>query len=294
MFPFKRLLVALDRSSSDEDLIRYTEFLSKLYRPEDIYFVHVEPDLSKVLDFPLHSAGLREWNRPADEEILHLLQNKIRRYFNAAGNTRLHVEVIEGRPESKLPHWVDVKQIDLVLLGRHRDNLDSSVRVLGLLRHIPCAVWIVPEGTEPVIQSIALPLDFSRESSSAIACARHIAARLDDVHLRIIHVYDVPPGHFQLSRTEAQFDKIIEANARDMLERFLDQNEAASFLATASLFREEGRNPAREIQRSLREQPADLVVMGAKGRNAVERFLVGSVTESLLDRSDSQPMLIIR
>ena len=294
MTPFKRLLVALDLSEADEHLIRYTEFLSKIYRLEDIYFLHIAKDLLSELDFVVQLGDAPAVTRPVDEELVINIQYKIKRYFNNTSTTNLHIEVLEGKVEQQLEHWVSVKQIDLALLGRQPGNLDSTVLLKRLVRHLSCSVWIVPQDTEPIIQRIVLPVDFSKESAAAIIRAQRIAERLDDVEIGIVHIYDVPPGHFQLSRTAGQFEKIMEQNSRDALETFLKKCNVLNLLKDAELLPEEGANPSREIYKSLKENPADLVIMGSRGHNAVERFLMGSVTEGLVDRHDRQAILVVK
>ncbi len=292
--PFRRILVALDLSSLDEDLIRYTEFLSKIYQPEDIYFVHVAPELTAELDFAVRFQDLPALVKPIDEELTANIRRRIMRYFNEPVLPHIHVEVLEGRPQEQVTHWATVKNVDLVVLGRHRGNLDTTVLIKRLVRHLKGSILVVPEGSEPTIQRIVVPVDFSEDSSRAIFRARQIAERLDDTAICILHIFDIPPGHFQLSRTLAQFERIMEDNARDVLGRFLYQCEAGELLQGAKLLPAEAANPSREIYRYLLESPADLVVLGAKGHSAVERFLVGSVTEGLLDRHEKQAILVTK
>ncbi|MBI1194036.1 MAG: hypothetical protein GC205_12835 [Bacteroidetes bacterium] len=294
MTAFKRLLIALDFSDSDEDLIRYTEFLSKIYRPEDLYFIHCAPNLVQQLDFSLRFKEENPYSKPLDEELASNIRHRVQRYFSDPGPSNVHAEVIEGKPEQQIRHWAEVKSVDLVVMGRHTDGRENAVEVKRLMRQLPCNVLIVPESSEPVIQTITVAVDFSPESAAAIFRAKQIAERLDDVTITILHVFDVPPGHFQLSRSAAQFERIMGANARDALERFLQKCDASALLHKAVLLPAEAANPSREIHHYLNNHPADLVIMGAKGHSAVERFLVGSVTEGLVDRHERQALLVVK
>jgi len=294
MTAFKRFLVALDFSDTDEALIRYTEFLSKIYRPDDLYFVHCAPSLVQQLDFLPRFKDEDPYNKPLDEILASNIRHRVHRYFSDPGPSNVHAEVIEGRAEPQIRHWAEVKAVDLVLLGRHLDGRENAVEVKRLMRQLPCNVLILPESTEPTIQNITVPVDFSSESAAAIAQARQIAERLDDITITVLHVFDVPPGHFQLSRSAAQFERIMGANARDALERFLHKCDASDLLGKAVLLPAEAANPSREIHHYLNEHPADLVIMGAKGHSAVERFLVGSVTEGLVDRHERQALLVVK
>ncbi len=294
MTTFKRILIALDFSDADENLIRYTEFLSKIYRPEDLYFIHCAPTLVQQLDFSPRFKEENPFNKPLDEELASNIRHRVHRYFSDPGPSNVHAEVIEGRPEQQIRHWAEVKSVDLVVLGRHIDGKENAVEVKRLMRQLPCNVLIVPQSTEPSVQNITVPVDFSSESAAAIFQARRIAERLDDVAITVLHVFDIPPGHFQLSRSADQFERIMGANARDALERFLQKCGATDLLPKAVLLPAEAANPSREIHHYLNDHPADLVIMGAKGHSAVERFLVGSVTEGLVDRHERQALLVVK
>jgi nucleotide-binding universal stress UspA family protein len=294
MTAFKRLLIALDFSEADEDLIRYTEFLSKIYRPEDLYFIHCAPNLVQQLDFSLRFKDENPYSKPLDEELASTIRHRVQRYFSDPGPSNVHAEVIEGKAEQQIRHWAEVKSVDLVVLGRHTNGREDAVEVKRLMRQLPCNVLIVPESTEPSIQQITVPVDFSQESAAAILHAKQIAERLDDVTITVLHIFDIPPGHFQLSRSAAQFERIMGANARDAMERFLQKCDASALLPKAVLLPAEAANPSREIHHYLNNHPADLVIMGAKGHSAVERFLVGSVTEGLVDRHERQALLVVK
>lgn len=52
-------------------------------------------------------------------------------------------------------------------------------------------------------------------------------------------------------------------------------------------------SPANEIIRYAKEIDADLIVVGATGKKAVERFLLGSVSEKIV-RNATVPVLVVR
>ena len=52
-------------------------------------------------------------------------------------------------------------------------------------------------------------------------------------------------------------------------------------------------NPAEEIMKAASKQHADLIVMGAKGLAAIDRFLLGSVSTRVVQHS-SCSVLVVR
>jgi nucleotide-binding universal stress UspA family protein len=294
MLPYRRMLVVLDKRDDDQDLIRYAEFCSKIYRPEDIYFVYVTPDLESQLDFTVRFQDEGTLAMPVDEEIAASVRQRVKRYFGDLGQTRIHIDVLEGKQEAQVTHWAAVKHADLVLLGRHGDDAEETVNIKRIVRRVNASILVVPTGAEPAVQSVVVPVDFSEQSALALYRAQQLAERLDEVDLRLFHAFEVPPGHFRISRSAEQFERIMADNANEAMERFLERADAGALSEAVVLAPVTGSNPATDIQKHLAQEAADLVVIGAQGHGAVERFLVGSVTESLLERCANQAVLVIK
>jgi nucleotide-binding universal stress UspA family protein len=291
-------MVVLNRDDEDQDLIRFAEFCSKIYRPEDIYFVHIAPDLHSQLDFTVRFQDEDALAVPVDEEIASGIRQRIKRYFGDLGQTRIHIDVLEGKVESQVTHWAAVKHADLILMGRMGNGVDETVQIKRLVRHVHASVMILPIGTgsslEPRLERIMVPVDFSEQSAKALFRAGQLAERLDDVELRIFHAFDIPPGHFQLSRTADQFERIMRANAGEALDIFLKQADAEPLREQALLKPVTGNNAAADIAKAMKETASHLVVIGAHGHGAMERLFVGSVTESLLEKVDRQAILVVK
>jgi len=155
-------------------------------------------------------------------------------------------------------------------------------------------VMVVPADAEPAIGRILVPIDFSEQSALAMFRAGELVDRLDDVTMQVFHTFEIPPGHFKISRTAKQFEQIMLENTGEVLDLFLSQSDATALRENAVLVPAQHSNPARDIQAYLVKQAADLVVIGAHGHGAVERFFIGSVTEGMLERSAQQAILVIK
>ncbi len=298
MMPYRKMLVVLNREDEDQNLIRFAEYCSKIYRPEDIYFVHVTPDLESQLDFSVRFRSEEATVMPVDEEITSGIRERIKRYFGDLGQTRIHIDVLEGKVESQITHWAAVKHADLILIGRMGNSVDETVHIKRLVRHVHASVLVLPMGQsadlEPRLERLLVPVDFSEQSAKALFRAGQLAERLDDVELRVFHAFDIPPGHFQLSRTAEQFERIMKANAVEALENFLKHADADALLETALLTPVGGNNAAADILKAVEQSAGDLVVIGAHGHGAIERLFVGSVTESLLEKAMDHAVLVVK
>jgi len=90
--------------------------------------------------------------------------------------------------------------------------------------------------------------------------------------------------------------------SRDALQDTLAEEGAAATAAVAERAREAGLNavatrldgvPEDAILDYADENGIDLLVMGTHGRSGLDRYLVGSVTERVIRRSDA-PVVVVR
>src|SRR5262245_19097065 len=128
------------------------------------------------------------------------------------------------------------------------------------------------------IKNILHPTDFSDRSEFAfrLACA---LARDYHANLVILHVVQEPVVLY----TEGVIPAPPEDHIEEMRERLLHL-QPPSDAVTVTHRLEEG-NPATEILRVAGLIPADLIVMGTHGRRGLNRLLMGSVAEYVLERA---------
>lgn len=93
--------------------------------------------------------------------------------------------------------------------------------------------------------------------------------------------WSMMPG--EAARDNAHADD-IEREAREEL--FADCNDRVQFMAVIG-------DPAWTICDTAEKQEADVIFMGNRGRGAVDRFLLGSVSYRVLHRS-SVPVLVVK
>lgn len=140
---------------------------------------------------------------------------------------------------------------------------------------------------------ILVPTDFSDASALALAWARELARPFEST-LHLLHVVgdaDVSPGTEALwgfSETRVQRRWIDEAEAKLAGLRPAEE-PAASAVRTAV----EVGPPADAVVRYAGEHQVDLIVMGTRGRGAVEQMLLGSVAAAVVRRAPC-PVLTVR
>jgi nucleotide-binding universal stress UspA family protein len=136
------------------------------------------------------------------------------------------------------------------------------------------------------INNILHPTDFSDRSEFAFRLATALA-RDYHANLVILHVVHEPVVLY----TEGVIPAPPEDHLEEMRERLL-QLQPPSQDVTVTHRLEEG-NPATEILRVAGLIPADLIVMGTHGRRGLNRLLMGSVAEYVLERATC-PVLTVK
>ncbi|MGQ3490000.1 universal stress protein [Limosilactobacillus mucosae] len=141
-------------------------------------------------------------------------------------------------------------------------------------------------------QHILVPVDGSKEAELAFKKAVAVAKRNGaDTELRLLHVVDTRA--FQnISSFDSSMVEQVTTTAKKTLDQYVDYAKKQG-VANVSYTIEYGA-PKTIIAREVpKEMHADLIMIGATGLNAVERILIGSVTE-FVTRTAICDVLVVR
>jgi nucleotide-binding universal stress UspA family protein len=141
-----------------------------------------------------------------------------------------------------------------------------------------------------------VPIDFSEHSKKTVESATQLAV-LTGARITLLHVFQVPnypAAFYQGLYTEHEQVKIQvdllkrEANAQLALviELIVDRGVEAQPLLRIG-------NPYDEIVNAAKEIRADLIVIGSHGHAGLERFLVGSTAERVVQYAPC-PVLVVK
>ncbi|NEU58857.1 universal stress protein [Halorussus sp. MSC15.2] len=137
-----------------------------------------------------------------------------------------------------------------------------------------------------MIDTVVIATDGSESVTRAVQIALDLAERFDAaVHA----LYVVDTGEVESSPDElrGELRDALESQGEDALDAVRDHADRELVTAVR-----EGR-PAAEITEYAREQEADVVATGTRGRHGENRFLIGSVAERVV-RSCPVPVLTVR
>lgn len=191
---------------------------------------------------------------------------------------------------------------DLIVMGTH-GRVGVQRLLLGsvaerVLRSSPCPVMVVPphDTVPPSTVSfthIVCAIDFSESSLAGLTWALSLAEEAD-AHLSLLHVIEVPP-ELRVSAvvTDRNLDELRAAFEAETLSRLreLIPAHAAEFCSVETATAAGAAGHA--ILRFASARKADLIVMGAQGHGALERWIFGSKTRDVVSGATC-PVLTVR
>ena len=292
MTPLKNLLVALDLTEIDEVLIRYTAFLSSQPAIEKVYFVHVSKH-SDVPDEVLHSFG--QANLPADATIKERIEESVRAHFAGVPHVHTEVHMLEGTPFKELLRLCKQQDIDLLVVGRKLRLRGSGALSHKLLRTGRLSVLFVPETAEPKLNRIVVSIDFSDYSMLALDQVLHSALARPEMEIICMHVYEVPTGYITLGISYEEFEERMRGFAKEKFEHVLARFPELRSRASLKLVKQEQMDDVGElVVLEAKRAKADMLAIGAQGKSATALFVLGSVTEKVLDDDTDIPLIVFK
>ena len=141
-------------------------------------------------------------------------------------------------------------------------------------------------------KNILVPVDGSKEAEAALGKAIQVAIRNgEDANLHILHVIDTRAFQNVTDFKTTMVEQVAET-AKKTLDAYLQQAKNAG-VQNVDYTIEYG-SPKDIIGHQAPEKlNADLIMIGATGLNAIERLLIGSVTE-YVTRTANVDTLIVR
>ena len=185
----------------------------------------------------------------------------------------------DGVPHEEIARYARERESDLIVMGTHgRRGLAHAL--LGsvaekVVRTAPCPVLTVHGRTVDVVPTnVLVATDFGIASEVALAYGRTLA-RLFGASLHLLHVTD---NYFM--RPVANDPRVLVDCAREQVEAQLTVDDRRSLHATGVV--DMSDSPAEAIVDYAKNENIDLIVLGTHGREAIGRFLLGSVAERVV------------
>lgn len=295
MQTFKRALIALDLSDADKSVLAYVAQHAEALGIEKLYILHIIPDFAMPKQADVAFQKTFAPDIPVDERVRKRLEEAAEQAFEGNPNVTWEVEVREGKPYEKLLHWIKVKQVSLLAVGKKSISEGSGITAKRVARNTACSVLFVPKAVSAKTKHLVVPNDFSANSAKALQVAVQMSRRIGGVPVHSLHVVDLPPeDYYNRSAPGQGYRGLIMESAKNAGRNFLkDQRLRDEDIVEAYRENFSSSTPQYILEYADAQEEA-MLIMGAKGHSPFETFLFGSVTEKLAERVDKQPLLIVR
>jgi len=168
---------------------------------------------------------------------------------------------------------------DLIVIGRRGDeekgpHLGSTT--VKVAHHAEIPVLIVRQSGK--ISNVLIAFDGSQNAERALQYGAYLAKNIR-AKMTVLYVCHSELSRLRPEQVREAGNHILSRASEILEETNLDQ-------------RVELGNPAETIIRVAQQGEYDLIVLGSKGHGAVERFLLGSVSEHVIHYADSSVLLV--
>ncbi len=282
MLRIDRILCPVDFSEFSAKACDYAYSLAKHYRAK-LFLDHVVQPLTisyPYADFPDSVSTINEKVRAEAARQLRAFEK-----IHTHNGIRAEQIVQEGMVTDSILSFADQQTIDLIVMGTHGrqglDRLTMGSVTEKVLRKAHCPVLAVRKPLhdfvnpgaqhDPVqLRKIVLCSDFSDCSHNALECALSLAMEYH-AELTLLHVLEDVPTSTDLQTATASVVRKLEKPI---------PYEVQDWCRTKSVVRV--GKPYQEIIQLALEAQTDLIVMGVRGRNALDLALFGSTTHRVI------------
>ncbi|HWQ92018.1 MAG TPA: universal stress protein, partial [Clostridia bacterium] len=232
-------------------------------------------------DSPARAA---QWLPQAEAEVHALL----RRHFRGPKEGQVRIQVLGGAGFHDLLDQLRHGDTDLIIVGKHETNVPF---VEKLARKALCSVMIVPSGRSVGYRRILVTTDFSNHSARAMEVAVAFARARKLKQLVCFNGYQIPYGQHRTGIPREKYRKDTETWRAAHFEEFRQQIDLTGL--AAEFICRESPLVAQGILREVERQKSDLLVMGARGMDALAAALLGSTTAQVV-RESPIPTLVVK
>jgi len=278
-----RVLVGSDLGPASDEAVRQAIAITRA-EPSDLAVCHVLPEPQLRALFP------KEHER--DLEELAVLEPRATAALRAQVE-RLHrgevlpltVFVEHGSAYTELVDCAEKWHADLIVIGNH-GRAELKHLFLGsvaekVARYAPCAALIAREHREGVV---LVATDLSDPAQLALAAGAREAARRKRP-LVVVHVTDTLARRaapaMALLGTNPSLDSPEVSRERDNLAREIIETSLKRLGADADIRIVSG-DTSEQILRLIDSLPAELLVLGTRGRSSVARIMLGGVANHMV------------
>lgn len=285
----KHWFVCLDMTRMDDIVIAYTRFLSELFSPKTVSFLHIiqekylRDDIMKLFsDLP--------GNVDVEDVVRKKLKGKIGKHFSET-DTEVRLILKKGRPTDEIIELVRGMSPDLMMLGKKSGYVGEGVMARRIIKYVPCSVLFVPEKSRNNLENILVPIDFTKTSADALTVAQKWADSFGG-EVTAQHIFSYPTRFFPFLPIESEKEK-IDDYIEKKLDTFTDEFDIPEQVDFRLSHHKEGRKSDDVYDVAVQKQ-ADLIIMGAKSQKKLSTLLRDDFIDQAVSYPFGIPLLILK
>lgn len=270
---FERFLVASDTSEFSTAAVREAINMAKCCNAE----LHIMSLVAIGMEY--EAMGVNIIRQEIDTVKAHL--DKIKEQAIAAGVTSCHTHLIQGKSiHQEIVALADEIRADLIIMGR-RGRRGLARAMLGhatamVIGQAHCNILVVPRASEIKGRQFLVATDGSRFAENAIITTTKLGA-ICKTPVTVVSVNN--PSHSE-ERKSVAYEAVNHAAAH-MHDKGVNVN-------TKTLV----GIPAVAITELAKEINADLIITGSHGRTGLDRVLIGSTSERILNETPCAVLVV--
>lgn len=284
-------MVLMDTSDADRTLLKFLEIIATTNETKEIHF------FNSISEMKIPDEVLKEFPEIKDKSIAER-KSKIEVLAKSVLPQRLvdisQVQIKEGAPSKAILRFVEKNEIDLIIMGRHKNFIGGGILSSRLARRASCSLFIIPEGAEPSTHLIHVPCDFSEHSKIAMEEAILVARKYKDVKIICQNVFTVPGGYHFSGKTYEEFSEVMKKNAERDYRRFMSEIDHEGINMNVVYSLDTNDNPVTDIIDFAHKNKPGAIFIGVKGRTSTTALFIGSRAEQLIQYNNDIPMMVVR
>ncbi|HWP90906.1 MAG TPA: universal stress protein [Thermodesulfobacteriota bacterium] len=289
----KKILWAFDGSKESEEALNYAIYLGQILGSE-IIGIHVIPLPEKLL----YETEFHNWAVKVEERIKSRLVS-IGEQLDSQG-LRFRSQVLRGEPSKEIFELAEREKANLIVMGKRGqgliDRMLTGSTALSVLRESSIPILTVKKRDEetPIeIKNILVPLDISEGLDSSLNCAVELGERLK-ANIMVVYVFSLYAYEYEVPYWV--FDDLIKISTEKLTKKVEEIKLRLGNKAGEIAFKTEviqGLNTAISIVDYALRVNTDLIVMNTHGRKGIKKFILGSVTEKVVQEAHC-PVLVLK
>ena len=286
MLTLRTVLCPTDFSDVSARAETYAAALARHY-DASLHLLHVDPPMPVMAPYgeiPVDARLFEEQREVAEAELVKAGERA------RAGGLTVETTMKGGHPAREILALADRAQADMLVIGTHgRGGVEHLL--LGsvaekIMRKASCPVLVVPPGapgdSDALFSRILCPIDGSAASAHAITYALSLA-RETDGHVTLLYVVEPVPAAGEFGALDVEeYRRAGEEHARKVLREAVPDDVRTwcrldERVATGK--------PSERILDAATTERADVIVMGVRGRGAIDLLAFGSTTNEVIRRA---------